>query len=377
MISLDSIPFMLTALAPFARRALERFLGLPRGGVCRADDGGGATGHEAAPPPQGKDRHLKSLIDRYPVAVLMFLGLPFDIATGARDISKELFSLSFRIRRPDCVFLLADGSILVIEFQSTADPSDALRFFLYASILALKYSEVSGKPVRVRVMTVYAADVKGPVQCRFPDAHSAEGDGYLVMKPAQVFLPERIDMLRAARNFDALMEARKPGDGKLNLDSPAFGELMLAPHGSIPGKAAETALEYLGTGLKLAKISDDPSILGSMLFGIAARGIILSEDVTESYWKELNEMNPETACSLFDKISNGAYSALQAKLESLATEKESLATELESQATELNMLRADAVLRRRAEGMTPEDISAELKLDLSDVNRILGGNGNA
>jgi hypothetical protein len=68
------------------------------------------------------------------------LGVPPDNVEGAVPLNTELIRPNLGVSRPDCVFELADGSIHVIEFQSTARYIDVVRFAVYLALLALEHS---------------------------------------------------------------------------------------------------------------------------------------------------------------------------------------------------------------------------------------------
>jgi hypothetical protein len=91
---------------------------------------------------RGKGSFLKRLADRDRHPFLLFLGIPpARLVEGSVQLKTEPAGRDRKIRRPDRVYRSGDGSILVIEFQSTADDIDLYRFPKYTFMLAVEHSE--------------------------------------------------------------------------------------------------------------------------------------------------------------------------------------------------------------------------------------------
>ncbi|MDR1038685.1 MAG: hypothetical protein LBR80_00670 [Deltaproteobacteria bacterium] len=118
--------------------------------------------------------------------VLRFLGVPPDKVEGAVPLNAEPIRPNLGISRPDCVFTLADGSIHVIEFQSTARYIDIVRFAVYLALLAFEHSTEAGRCVLVSITVVRSAGIgKRPQRC-YP-ADLPQGAGFLQPKLNQIF----------------------------------------------------------------------------------------------------------------------------------------------------------------------------------------------
>ncbi|MDR1041462.1 MAG: hypothetical protein LBR80_15140 [Deltaproteobacteria bacterium] len=170
--------------------------------------------------------------------------------------------------------------------------------------------------------------------------------------------------------------------------------------------------KYLELGRVLSEKSGDPHILGTMLCAVKTRGNIVTDRVENKYLEVLKNMGIDTA-ELADFLTDGKYSEYRDKSETLAAEitvkdaenkakdaentalaakktalaakktalvakKTALVAEITAKDAEIKALVAGqqafetiAVLAIYSSNKSAEEISAKLKLSLSDVRRIL------
>jgi hypothetical protein len=238
--------FLTFALFTILITVLELALPICRG--CRAD-GGGADGHGVRSPPQGKDTLLKFLADRHHHSFLLFLGIAPELVEGSVPLKTELTVPGVGSRRPDRVYLLADGSLLDLEFQSTAADAEIFRFILYGEMLLYGAMRAGGNPkpdrdVSIRVTVVYTGGLGKRPRQSYPD-ESRRGECCLHFALHQVFLEERVVMADVIRDYRKKITDWKPGDGDFRLTPCELIRLYLAPLGLVPEAPWEAGADYL------------------------------------------------------------------------------------------------------------------------------------
>ncbi|MDR1167090.1 MAG: hypothetical protein LBO66_14710, partial [Deltaproteobacteria bacterium] len=248
-----------------------------RAKVCRAaiQNPFGTPGRSS----QGKDEFQKYLIRTEEKSLFKYLAAKRESTKGATPINVELTAPTVAIRRPDYVFRMGDGSLWVIEFQSTARNLDIVRFLEYATLLASQYSNNKGlAPVKVTV--VYAASVRGRPWQFYP-SESLMGAKSLNFTLDQIFLKDQIDMTKLVRELNAEIDGHELGVGKFTLSERRRAEFFLAPLGKIPRDPMPLFKEYLDLAVKLAQMANDPKILAMAFYGVQAGGFALSAEASE------------------------------------------------------------------------------------------------
>jgi hypothetical protein len=118
----------------------------------------------------------------------------------------------------------------------------------------------------------------------------------------------------------------------------------------------------------------DLSSITTVLGGVHLRGGIATWEMLVSCGRRIKTMslNNTGFLELVDGITGGELSALWETIESQAGKIESLEGTVKSLAEENERRMADAVLVLYGYNKSPEEISKSMKLDLSEVYRLLG-----
>ncbi|MDR1041911.1 MAG: hypothetical protein LBR80_17450 [Deltaproteobacteria bacterium] len=350
--------------------------------VSRADDGGAnrrGAGKGAGSHPHGKDIFLKFLAYTDHPSLMRALNIPSHFIEGSVPLNTEVPILGKSLRRLDCAFLTRDKSILIIEFQATANHRDIIRFLEYAAALAVKYSKEFGRFVPVYVTVVYLGGVK-----KLPRRSYQVGtpllDGHLQLTINQIRLADLLDMAKVVEEASSEIEGWVPdaGDGSL---PPWFTRLLLSVFGRVPDDPGPTVKKYLGLGHDMSKKTGNSRILLYMLHAVTARDDIADPGVIEQFLEVLETMGYDNF-QIADTLSHGTLSKFQEEVKSLkgalksrdGTVK-SLKGTVKSRDAEIAGLKNAAVMAMHAENKSPEEIGSKLKLKMSEVYRILESNG--
>jgi hypothetical protein len=161
-----------------------------------------------------------------------------------------------------------------------------------------------------------------------------------------------------------------------------FAEIYLAPLGKLPRVPFSISWLYLACGLRLARMTGNPDILRMMLFAVTARGNIVTQSTIDRFRKELIDMETDIVqCA--DALTGGQYSANLAYIETLAEDNKSKDAAIKSKDAAIESKDAEnetlkrenkrnmSVVKMRHANKTPEEISAELNLEMPEVVRIL------
>ncbi|MDR1312475.1 MAG: hypothetical protein LBQ12_01985 [Deltaproteobacteria bacterium] len=359
--------------------------------------------------PHGKDIVQKALFKKFPRAVLRLLGFSSEIAGSAKEIGTELFKPPLSIRRPDIMFVTEDDDVVrLLEFKSSAGKHDIDKAVEYASLAAMDCSPVKNRVVPSYIMIVYSGGCGSRPEGVFP-AGDLKGAGYLRLDAVQVFLDDRLDFARIAETACGRVNGQAQGAARRALSDVVRVLLYSGPLGLVPAEPLGTTEKYLESGRKLALRYLDPDILYNMLLAVVARGNIATEALIAKYMEVLEKMGYDTA-SFVDGVTGGRYSALlqeneskdgtikflegevkskdgaikylEGKVKSKDVKIKSKDGKIKSKDGKIKSLRtkytdaiAVAVRAMRKSDMSPEEISAELKIGLSEVLRILGNGG--
>ncbi|MDR1164848.1 MAG: hypothetical protein LBO66_03075, partial [Deltaproteobacteria bacterium] len=214
-----------------------------------------------------------------------------------------------------------------------------------------------------------------------------------------IFLKEEIDFQRLIREFQARLDAHQPGDGKFSLTAREIVEFLLAPLAMTPRAPEPLFEDYLELAVKLATKAEDPGLISRAYLATTTRPHALAPETDEKFRRIALMMDPNYY-SLADVVTDGQFSAFQVKIKAMeeaakAKDKATKAKEEEAKAREKALreaakakekalreaakakdaenerLKTGAVLALRAKNMGMEEISAELKLSLTDVAKVL------
>jgi hypothetical protein len=132
---------------------------------------------------QNKDIIFKTLTDIFPYILLMLLKISFGPNTKFVQVPSELASVESYHGLPDKVFLADDCKIVVLEFDSSGDPTNLTRYMSYAARLSAKYTSMSqGKVFHpVYFYVIYPANVNIP-----PCDYTTEGNLLFSVKPVSI-----------------------------------------------------------------------------------------------------------------------------------------------------------------------------------------------
>jgi hypothetical protein len=297
-------------------------------GPARLADGGcpGPGGETCAEEPsQSKDALQKFIFNEHIAAALELFGFPHSVAVAAKQLNIELIRPNVAVRRSDFVLEMPDGSILVIEFQSSADVNDVIRFLDYASSAAVKYSKFSKELngfAPVSVMVIYTADVDEKVlKLSFPfepsniqdapgereDSQGGPGgkvnSGSLHFAVTPVFLGQHIDAAKLLNEPALLDEEWDPNTGlDLELGGRAvhltlnalLGMLYFVPLALDRGPHLELGAKYFAVGSSISKKTGNAKIFQTMIISALSRKFASKNDI-DSHLKELADMDATIA----------------------------------------------------------------------------------
>ncbi|MDR1314271.1 MAG: hypothetical protein LBQ12_11405 [Deltaproteobacteria bacterium] len=162
-----------------------------------------------------------------------------------------------------------------------------------------------------------------------------------------------------------------------------FVELYLAPLGNLPRVTWGVSWLYLACGLRLSKMTGNPNILLMKLLAVAALGNIVEQATINRFRKELVKMDTDVV-QYIDTLTDGHYSATLAFHETLEVENKTLENKtLENKTkdsktkdSKIADLTPFAARGMYADGMSVEEISAKLNLEMSELVSLLKGNGS-
>ncbi|MDR1038828.1 MAG: hypothetical protein LBR80_01420 [Deltaproteobacteria bacterium] len=361
----------------------------------------------AGSPTHSKDMLQKFLMDKFRGPMLQILGISSDIAESAVELNTEILRPQMELRRPDIMLQMADGSIHIFEFQSTANDYEILRYLDYTSLAVLKFS-TKEKIVPVSITVIYFGGIEKPPRKTLNDANH-QGDGYLQLTVNQIFLDKLIDMAKLVKELkDDITKWEKDG-GDFPLPPPLkLTELFLAPLGHIKGEPWELTGEYLNLGRILSEKTGDMVIFGTMIYSVMTRGNIVTDDTLDYDMEVFRKMGikpDDNIVKLADIMLGGKFSFLQESnktmeesyktmeesyktleekaksLEesnkSLVEATESFGTEIASLNAELDDLKTSAIVSMHNDKKSVHEISRTLKLKLSEVARVLRNEGKS
>jgi hypothetical protein len=269
----------------------------------------------------------KSLADRHYPSFPPFLGIDPELGEGSVPLRTEPTVPGVGTRRPGRVYLLADGSLLDLEFQSAAANAEIFRFILYGAMLlygAMRAGE-NPKPdrdVSIRFTVVYTGGLGKRPRHSCPD-ESRRGEGNLHFKLDQVFLEERLAMADVILEYRTKIEDWKPDAGVFRLTPSELVRLYLAPLGQVPEAPWETGAECLALGRDLSAMTGDWNIHGLMLTSVIARVNICTDETLAGHREVQDKMGPNVV-GVFDTLTNGNYSRLEEANKSLEGTNKSL-----------------------------------------------------
>jgi Skp family chaperone for outer membrane proteins len=287
---------------------------------------------------------------------IMGLGSKFTIASTEINDLSPVEGVQFR---PDRLYRLADGSYLDIEFDSTGDPENLLRYGVYSSLLRLKVYYRDREYCTVYTVVIYPYGVKLPTGVTLPPgAAAAEGDNHFQV--TQVSIEDVVDGDKILADLRAKVElGHKPFESEEDVVKAA-----LAPHGHVRGSHAE-----LCRGL-FSLIS--PSLAADNLHRMAVSLIATESNHIIGYpeLKKLVEvtMSMRTVVDEMDELAGGHY----AKLTRVLEQKDRKIAQLEDESK-----RSQAVAEQslaEAEQYKSENAELKRKLALATASK---GNGES
>jgi hypothetical protein len=259
---------------------------------------------------------------------------------------------------------LNDGGFLILEFQSTAKPSDLPRFFLYGALVAEDYS-TNDADAKIRLIIVYSPDVNKLPARRFP-RELDENANFFRLVFERILLVARNYMAEFVEKFWPIiadLEAGAPIPALTELDLAKF---YFAPMGKIDDKnPGPLAYKFLSPGVQTLANTGDADIMRMAFNGYMARGAPLAA-IAIKFWEEFAMMNG-TDVKVVDTLTDGQYSRLMKENETLSEENETLSSEIET----LTVLAQRAVLAMSAENKSVVEISELLNIFPSEVSKIL------
>lgn len=109
-------------------------------------------------PYQGKDIVSKILANTFGEKTFAVYGLKGIPAIKAY-LPTELPTIEASDRISDHVFLLEDGSMAIVDYESAFKSENKIKYLEYATRLAKRYSSL-GKPLKIRIIVIYTCDVE-------------------------------------------------------------------------------------------------------------------------------------------------------------------------------------------------------------------------
>jgi hypothetical protein len=353
---------------------------------------------------QSKDSFQKYVLDRNLAAALESLGFGPDDAARAEVLTVEVARPNVSSRRPDYVLKMPNGSILVIEFQSTWNRFILVRFLEYASLLSVSYSLKWKKFVPVTTMVVFPAGIKREsVDLSFPGKTEEDGpagemndgpaktlklpvNGSLRFDLLPVFLAEHIDVPnfiqelwnpQTGLNTDAYPDLRPP--------NALLGKAYLLPIAAGPVVSLEFVKNYLGLGLAMALKASDPDILLTMIFGALTLDTAATDtsdsavaDVFANFLEELSTMGLDfNETKMADRITGGKFSMLQKSLMSKDEQIKSKDEQIKSKDEQL--MSKDEQIKSQGEQLMSKDeqIKSQGEQIKSLIEQLKAKNGQA
>ncbi|MDR1036763.1 MAG: hypothetical protein LBT40_09365 [Deltaproteobacteria bacterium] len=358
-----------------------------------------------------KDYYQKAIASLALESLLTILGVDPVLIKGAESLNTEFFGWDMKLSRPDLIVRLNDGSILIIEFQSTANDHDLFRFQRYVMLVAekiLKQTKGLKTIPRIEVIVVYPATIGDHPHPHYPyEAHDARD--CVTVTLTQVFLEYLFGMNETADKFQDILDTCD-GNGVLSLSQIEMTEFFLSALGTTPedhSKALEVTEKYLTVGRNLAEKARDPSILFMTICGVMAHKNIANPATIYKFMEGLLNMNFDDV-KFMDGWTGGKYSlainnnklltemnfALTERNAALVEEKATAVAEFQAEKADWQAEKADwqaekadwqaekatlasiAVRSLHAENKSTEEISETLNLEEAEVLRILKSNGN-
>jgi hypothetical protein len=409
-----------------------------------------------------QDHYLRYAVVLYPGLVLQFIGYPPGLAEGSVRLDTDLHVPgNLKIKIPDCVLRLDDGSRIIIEileFQSTARDADAWRFYLYALLAALKYLDEE-KPVQVKLTCVYSYSIgERTPQGSYPSGEDTEKGLKLVVN--QLFLRD-LDVAATVvfvwREYEKIQEEKGPS---AELPGWMIGMLLFVilglrgefkdvhlDLGKLPPETRGIVESYLTLGFEISKTPKYKHVFMLMVYAARTRGVF-NAAMLGPYRKELKMVLNAEMKEFLDQVSDGEYmramnglaafetaksqaeqfksqaeqfksqaeqfksqaeqfksqaEQFKSQLQLKDSEAEQFKSQLQLKDSEAEQFKSQAeqfksqaeqfksqlqlkdsktaemtrrlVLMLRRDNKSPEEICAEVNIDISEVTRILKGNG--
>jgi hypothetical protein len=344
-------------------------------------DGSLAIDLDADPNREMKDIAQKFAFKDQPKYTMPMFGIPPEEAAGARELDPELITPGLRRRHSDIVFLTDEGkdlAIRVIEFQSTANAFDTLRFLGYALLLSLKYSFRMRRFVPPMVTVIYSAGAGGKKPLALQDR-----DGRLFFVPDSHNLPDRIGLEELIEKWALPIEEWTPpaGVGPVSMDQLPmtgieFGDFYFSFLGRAKDAPRGPVLALLDLGAVLADKARDPKKLALMATFASAAGLI--DDKTFKHRMEVAKTMGLNYTDFLDSMTGGDYSKTKDQCETLSQRVKEAAkrAEVEAKRAEVEaearlVITRKAVRSLSASGKTREEIGLMLELNLFEVDRFL------
>jgi hypothetical protein len=368
--------------------------------VCRAD-GGGPTGRPPGRLALAKDRFQKCLTGKYLEPALLFFGIAPEVAKGSRLLVTELYNSNLSMMLPDRVVLLGNASVLDIEFQSSLRFPDLFRFFIYFAMLAQKFSIEEREIVPVSFLCVFPAGIAGRPEIVYPSGNRP-GEVAGLFMPRSILLEDLVDLSKVVCDYWNRIRDWNPEREGFPLTDLERLKLYYAPLGRTPMFPEKKTDAYLRMGRVLSEKAGDPEIFAMMFCAVLARGDIANPGMIKKYSEVYRNMDP--GIYEITEIMTGLnvpqlLDQLESQKDQLESQKDQLESQkvqleykdgqleykdgqleykdgqIESQKVLIESLSVNSVRALRGANFTAEEISERLKLDLSEVNRILKANG--
>jgi hypothetical protein len=280
---------------------------------------------------QNKDILFKILSQNYPRVSFRTYGL--DLPPVKAVLPTDLPDIEARELRADGVFLLEDDSLLIVDYESTANEDKLFKYGNYAFRVAARYRHTEGKFPRITVAIIYTCDVTS--------APSLLDLGCLRIDVRQVFLSD-LDGDGIAAEVGAKIGAKEA------LSDEDVLRLIVAPLASTKA-SRQTLLEQC---VDAAKGIEDRDL---QLFIVAGLMIASDKFVDRRYSETVRRwINMTKVVQIIQEEIEAAAAAAMAEAKAEAAE--------EKNGIARNLLR---------KGMDPEDIAECTGLSNTDVEAIM------
>ncbi len=217
---------------------------------------------------QNKDILSKILAENFKDKSLKVYGLDVPEIKGV--LPTNLPAVQLNEMRIDNLFLLADGSIAVIDYESTVKWENYLKYINYIVRILERYKEK--KPKQIRMIVIYTADVEETLE--------EISFGCLTLKLEQAFL-------RGIDSEDVFNRLKSKVSSKAKLSDEELMEFIILP---LTYKGKEKKKRAIMMAVELAKQIEDKAKQTFVLAGILVFADKVIDHDTAKYIREVLRM---------------------------------------------------------------------------------------